>query len=155
MGERYIKQVNRKLKLSRSRRKEIIHDLEELFAEATACGETEEKVIERLGTPEEYARECLTNLQDEIEKVKKFRNRIILMIVTFVIAFVCMFPYISVHLHNVPADAIGYADAGTGIYLVEKSGIFNEYVLFGVGILLVIIDVILMFISINKSRKGD
>ena len=53
MGEQYIRQVSRKLNLSRSRKKEILHDLEELFAEAASHGETEE-VIKRLGSPEEY-----------------------------------------------------------------------------------------------------
>ena len=39
MGEQYIRQVSRKLNLSRSRKKEILHDLEELFAEAASHGE--------------------------------------------------------------------------------------------------------------------
>lgn len=48
MGEQYIRKVSRKLNLSRSRKKEILHDLEELFAEAASHGETEEEVIKRL-----------------------------------------------------------------------------------------------------------
>ena len=123
MGEQYIRQVSRKLNLSRSRKKEILHDLEELFAEAASHGETEEEVIKRLGSPEEYANECQL--------------------------------YLSIHLQKAPEGAIGYADAATGIFLVGKSAFFNENLLLIIGILLVIIDVVLLIISINKSKKGE
>ena len=38
MGEQYIRQVSRKLNLSRSRKKEILHDLEELLALCQVLG---------------------------------------------------------------------------------------------------------------------
>ena len=53
MKERYIKQVKKEfgLCLSRKKRNEIIRDLNEIFASALEHGETEQQVIERLGTP--------------------------------------------------------------------------------------------------------
>lgn len=74
MGEQYIRKVSRKLNLSRSRKKEILHDLEELFAEAASHGETEEEVIKRLGSPEEYANECQRNLSHEVGKKRFFQR---------------------------------------------------------------------------------
>ena len=55
MRERYIRQVGRKLQVPRNMRKEIFRDLEEIFASALENGETEQQVIDRLGTPEEFA----------------------------------------------------------------------------------------------------
>ena len=147
MGEQYIRQVSRKLNLSRSRKKEILHDLEELFAEAASHGETEEEVIKRLGSPEEYANECQLNLSHEVGKKNTLKKKIV--------ALACMFPYLSIHLQKAPEGAIGYADAATGIFLVGKSAFFNENLLLIIGILLVIIDVVLLIISINKSKKGE
>ena len=151
MGEQYIRQVSRKLNLSRSRKKEILHDLEELFAEAASHGETEEEVIKRLGSPEEYANECQLNLSHEVGKKNTLKKKAIAMVVTLA----CMFPYLSIHLQKAPEGAIGYADAATGIFLVGKSAFFNENLLLIIGILLVIIDVVLLIISINKSKKGE
>lgn len=47
MGENYIKQVQRELHLSPKVRREIVRDLNEIFASATEHGETEEAVIQR------------------------------------------------------------------------------------------------------------
>jgi len=153
MGEQYIRQVSRKLNLSRSRKKEILHDLEELFAEAASHGETEEDVIKRLGSPEEYANECQLNLSHEVGKRNTLRKKAIAMIVTLIVALACMFPYVSIHLQKAPEDAIGYADAATGIFLVGKSAFFNEDVFLFIGILLVIIDIILLIVNITKYGK--
>ena len=55
MKERYIRQALRKMKVSPQKKKEIARDLEEIFASAAEHGESEQAVMERLGTPEEYA----------------------------------------------------------------------------------------------------
>ena len=153
MGEQYIRQVSRKLNLSRSRKKEILHDLEELFAEAASHGETEEEVIKRLGSPEEYANECQRNLSHEVGKKNTLKKRGIAMVVTLIVALACMFPYLSIHLQKAPEGAIGYADAATGIFLVGKSAFFNENLLLIIGILLVIMDIVLLIVSVTKYGK--
>lgn len=53
--ERYIKRVKRELRLPRRKKEEVARDLEEIFSSAMEHGETEEKVIERLGAPKEFA----------------------------------------------------------------------------------------------------
>jgi len=55
MKEQYIKQVEKELNLSRKAKTEVVRDLNEIFASATEHGETEQQVIERLGTPKEFA----------------------------------------------------------------------------------------------------
>lgn len=55
MKEQYIKRVKRLLKVPRQKKREILRDLEEAFASAAEHGETEQQVLERLGTPEAFA----------------------------------------------------------------------------------------------------
>lgn len=55
MKEPYIKQVEKELHLSRKATAEVVRDLNEIFASAAEHGETEQQVIERLGTPKEFA----------------------------------------------------------------------------------------------------
>ena len=50
MKEQYIKQVEKELSLTRKAKKEVVRDLNEVFASALEHGETEQQVIERLGT---------------------------------------------------------------------------------------------------------
>ena len=49
MKEQYIKQVEKELSLTRKAKKEVVRDLNEVFASALEHGETEQQVIERKG----------------------------------------------------------------------------------------------------------
>lgn len=51
----YIKQVKKSLNVSHKAKAEILCNLEEAFASAAEHGETEQQVMDRLGTPEEFA----------------------------------------------------------------------------------------------------
>lgn len=51
----YIKQVKKSLNISHKIKAEILRNLEEAFASAAEHGETEQQVMDRLGTPEEFA----------------------------------------------------------------------------------------------------
>lgn len=55
MKEQYIKQVEKELYLPRKMKKEVVRDLNEVFASAMEHGETEQQIIQRLGTPKEFA----------------------------------------------------------------------------------------------------
>ena len=55
MKEQYIKQVEKELSLPHKAKKEVVRDLNEVFASALEHGETEQQVIQRLGTPKEFA----------------------------------------------------------------------------------------------------
>lgn len=55
MKEQYIKQVKKELSLPRKMKKEVVRDLNEVFASAMEHGETEQQIIQRLGTPREFA----------------------------------------------------------------------------------------------------
>ena len=55
MREQYIKQVKKELAVSRKLKNEVLRDLNEAFDSATEHGEAEEQVINRLGTPRDFA----------------------------------------------------------------------------------------------------
>lgn len=55
MKEQYIKQVEKELSLPHKMKKEVVRDLNEVFASAMEHGETEQQIIQRLGTPKEFA----------------------------------------------------------------------------------------------------
>ena len=64
MREQYIRQVKRLLKVPRRKKRDILRDLEESFAAAAEHGETEQQILDRLGTPEEFAA-AMTEPSDE------------------------------------------------------------------------------------------
>lgn len=47
--------AGKSLNVSRKAKAKILRDLEEAFTSATKYGETEQQIIDRLGTPEEFA----------------------------------------------------------------------------------------------------
>ena len=55
MKQQYIRRVKKALNLPREQKAEVLRDLDEAFASALEHGETERQVIERLGTPDEFA----------------------------------------------------------------------------------------------------
>ena len=72
MKEQYIKQVEKELCLPRNEKKEVVRDLNEVFASALEHGETEQQVIERLGTPKEFAENTAEQLGIDIHKITSF-----------------------------------------------------------------------------------
>ena len=85
MKEQYIKQVEKELSLPRKMKKEVVRDLNEVFASAMEHGETEQQIIQRLGTPKEFADSTAEQFGIDNTKSKK-RNGIISTLATLVIA---------------------------------------------------------------------
>ncbi len=85
MKEQYIKQVEKELSLPRKMKKEVVRDLNEVFASAMEHGETEQQIIQRLGTPKEFADSTAEQFGIDNNKSKK-RNGIISTLVALVIA---------------------------------------------------------------------
>lgn len=54
MKEQYMKRVKKLLRVPRRKKRDILRDLEESFASAAEHGETEQQLLDRLGTPEEF-----------------------------------------------------------------------------------------------------
>ena len=74
LTEQYIKQVEKELCLPRKENKEVVRDWNEVFASALEHGETEQQVIERLGTTKED-RTCKTMVKTDALHKRKAGDR--------------------------------------------------------------------------------
>ena len=126
MTKRYISRVRRKLTLPHGKKKEVMRDLEEIFATAEERGESKDKLVLRLGTPDEYARE--TEAAFGVDGARLRRKRLVCFAVVFVFIAVVASALAIVSgygAQRIPEGAIGYAEAMTDIK-VEGAG-FGVY----------------------------
>ena len=126
MKNSYISEVRRKLKLPRGKKREVMRDLEEIFATAAARGESEAETISRLGAPDEYARE--TEAAFGVDGARLRRKRLVCFAAVFVFIAVVASALAIVSgygAQRIPEGAIGYAEAMTDIK-VEGAG-FGVY----------------------------
>ena len=126
MKEQYIRQVEKELNLSRKAKTEVVRDLNEIFNSAVEHGETEQQVIERLGTPQEFANSTAEQFGID-NSVPKKRKWIISSVISLVVAIVAFLIYATAKSGKVPEGAIGQADAMTNIQVkyhhLNKKGI--------------------------------
>ena len=92
MKEQYIKQVEKELSLPHKAKKEVVRDLNEVFASALEHGETEQQVIQRLGTPKEFADSTAEQFGIDNASSKK-RKGIISALVALIVAVVAFSGY--------------------------------------------------------------
>lgn len=141
MKEKYIKQVNSELAVSKKQKKEVIRDLNEVFTSALEHGETEQQVIERLGSPKDFA----DNIHEQlgIDCIARQRRKKLLHItIAAVIAVMTFFISFLIKALRVPQNVIGQADTMTSIK-VEGVAI-DPMILFSLlGIVAVVVVIIL------------
>ncbi len=116
MRRRYIRRVERALRLSDEEKHEIIRDLQEIFTSAAEHGETEEQVIARLGSPKEYVHQIHEQLGKMEEIHQRRKARIQIGILWLLAALLFLAGGIPLYLRT-PAHVIGQADAMTQIQL--------------------------------------
>lgn len=130
MKEQYIKQVEKELSLTRKAKKEVVRDLNEVFASALEHGETEQQVIERLGTPKEFAENTAEQLGIDSAAPQK-RKGIISSVAALVVAVAAFVIYATTQSGKVPDGAIGQADAMTNIQVEGAFGFDASQIIFG------------------------
>lgn len=113
MKERYIRQVGHYLVLPRKQKREVLRDLEEIFASALKHGESESQVIERLGAPEEYAQ----NVQGSLGK-HWGGPALVGLVLSCVVCAGAVALFVSTLELWVPANAIGFAQGSTSVQVV-------------------------------------
>lgn len=141
MKEKYIKQVNSELAVSKKQKNEVIRDLNEVFTSALEHGETEQQVIERLGSPKDFA----DNIHEQlgIDCIARQRRKKLLHItIAAVIAVMTFFISFLIKALRVPQNVIGQADTMTSIK-VEGVAI-DPMILFSLlGIVAVVVVIVL------------
>ncbi len=119
MRENYIELVRKALRVSKAAKRVVIGDLNEIFASALENGETEAQVIERLGSPEEFAKSAAEQLGGSGRSVGVAARWSGICILAA--AAICFVVYGMVRGAGVPDGVIGQADAMTNI-AVEGNG---------------------------------
>ncbi len=152
MKEKYIKQVKKRLAVPSSKRKTVLQDLEKTFASAAENGETEQQVIARLGTPEQFA----AGIEEQfgIDRKKRLKTRtIIWTTICLVVAVIVFSVYLTIQQEMIGAiGIIGGADGPTAI-IVSGSGIDVPLVMLMIAAAAVVLAVIGIVRYLLKNAK--
>lgn len=152
MRENYIKQIKKELHIPYKAKKEVIRDLNEIFASALENGETEQQVIDRLGNPKEFAESTAEQLGIDITASHK-QKRVISSIVALVIATIAFVIYGTTRAGHIEPGTIGQADAMTNMQIAGGFRIDISVIILLIGIIASIITVIQIIRTINKKRR--
>lgn len=121
MEERYLRQAKRVLCLPGKRKEEVLRDLREAFASAKENGEPAEAVIERLGSPEDFAGGIHEQLGIDAA-AKRRRKDVFAGAMLLLLAAAWLVLWLSRALR--PAEnVIGQADAMTSIQVSGSSAV--------------------------------
>ena len=152
MKEQYMKQVEKELNLSRKAKAEVVRDLNEIFASAAEHGETEQQVIERLGTPKAFADS--TAEQFGIDNFASQKRKGTALSAAFLAAAVAAFIfYAAAKCNRVPDGAIGQADAMTNIRIEGTFNFDALQVILAIGIIAAVFAVVQMIRTVRSSRR--
>jgi uncharacterized membrane protein len=149
MKDRYIRQVSAMISASKEKKQYILRDLNEIFDSAISNGETEQQVIERLGTPENFIKELETNSGMKMKQKKSM----VLPVIFFVIAAILVGVYLTAYfLQERAENIIGQAYTVTTIKL-EASG--ENWVLLALGAasLFVAVIIALRYFWLRRRKK--
>ena len=114
MKEEYIRRVKGHLPLPRRQKREVLRDLEEIFASAGEHGESEAQVLDRLGSPEEYAKEVLV----KTGYVPKPGKAALGLALSALVCGVCLALFVWSQSGRLPENAIGGAAGSTNIQVM-------------------------------------
>ena len=145
MKEQYIKQVEKELSLTRKAKKEVVRDLNEVFASAL-------EHVERLGTPKEFAENTAEQLGIDSAAPQK-RKGIISSVAALVVAVAAFVIYATTQSGKVPDGAIGQADAMTNIQVEGAFGFDASQIILAVGVIAVTIAIIQIIRTVRKNRR--
>ena len=150
MKERYLRQVSKRLHLPRETKREVLRDLEEAFASAAEHGEAEAQVIERLGTPEEFAAGIHEQLGIPAAERAGWKRQAGLTLSVLIAAAAFCAAHL-IHAATPAAGVIGQADATTTIQITGGGAdVFSILILLGSVALLAAIGIILRGIHRKK-----
>ena len=147
MKQEYIQQVGRALPLPGKQKREVLRDLEEIFASAAEHGESEAQVISRLGTPAEYAKEVLA----QTGFVPKPGKAALGLALSTLVCGVCLALFVWSQSGRLPENAIGGAAGSTNIQVaggVDLSPLL--LVLAAVGLM----GAVFFVLWLLRKRKG-
>lgn len=154
MKEQYIKQVEKELHLSRKAKVEVLRDLNEIFASAAEHGETEQQVIERLGTPKEFADSTAEQFGVDNAAPQK-RKGIVSSVAALMIAVAAFVIYATTKSSKVPDGAIGQADATTNIQVEGAFGFDALQIILVVGVIAAVFAIVQIIRAVRSNKAKE
>lgn len=158
MKQSYIDAVNRSKLISKSKKEEIIRDLEEIFAESAHHGETQTELEVRLGTPESFAH----GFENPEESQKRKKWPYIVLTSVFGVSFVSSLIYYIIMLIKTTfifgleddLAIIGGADGPTHIFVSgSQTGVIAGYIVLGAVVLILGALTVLFGIKLIRRLK--
>lgn len=147
MKEEYIRRVKGHLSLPRQQKREVLWDLEEIFASAGEHGESEAQVLDRLGSPEEYAKEVLAQTGYAPRPGKAALG----LALSALVCGVCLALFLWSQSGRLPEDAIGGAVGSTNI---QVAGGFDLSPLLLAGAAGALVCAVWFLRRLLRQRKG-
>lgn len=152
MKEQYIRQVKKELRVSRKAKNEVARDLNEIFASAAEHGETEQQVMERLGTPKEFADSAAESFGVE-NSARRNRRGMLSCVISFAAAVIAFAIYALARLDTVPDGAIGQADAMTGIRVESALGFDISKIMLALGVFAAAFAAVQLVRALRGNRR--
>ena len=152
MRGQYIKQVERELHLPRKEKQGVVRDLEEIFSSAMEHGETERQVIERLGTPKEFADSTAEQFGVDNAAPRK-RKEIISCVLGLFVSAIFFIIYVAAQIGKVPEETIGQADAMTSIRIASAFAFNASQIILAVGIIAAVLAAIQIIRIVCENRR--
>ena len=139
--------------ISRRQKNDVLRDLDEVFTSAMEHGETEQQVIERLGSPKDFAISTEEQLGIDRTALRK-RNNIIFIIISIGVSVLAFVLFGTLHSKQLPDGVIGQADAMTNIRINGTGAIDPSLILLVIGITAIIVLIVrILKIMCNDRRK--
>lgn len=151
MKQHYIRRVKKALNLPREQKAEVLRDLDEAFASALEHGETERQVIERLGTPDEFADSIHEQLGIACPD-RRGRKRRICIALTALISAIAFAIAFFMRAERPAQNIIGQADAMTNMQIVG-SGVDMFWLMIALGCIALAAAIGLMTNHIKAAGK--
>ncbi len=151
MRKEYIKQVKRNLAISTKKRKDVVSDLQEIFASASEHGESEKQVIDRLGSPADFADSV--NLMSGINRTEKQKRKMKYLIgVFFFVAAAAFAIGFFIKISGACGNIIGQSDSMTGIQ-IEGALIAPSVFFMITGVSALAVGIVLIFCYFRKNSR--
>lgn len=152
MKAQYMKQVKKELHIAARAKKEILRDLDEMFSSAMEHGENEQQVIERLGTPREFADNIAEQFGIDHTALRR-RKKFISSVTALLVAVAAFLIYALAGSENAPKGAIGQADAMTNIQV--QGGISFDFlqIVLLIGLIATVFLGVQIFQTVRNIRR--
>ena len=129
--KKYLRSVNRRLNMPKALRSRVIADLESTINSRLEAGESQEEILQELGTPRQAAAELNRQMEEYTYKKSPWRWGCLVLMIISILSFLfqgslglvtALFNFHASHSIGI----IGGADGPTAIFVTAPDGYFTQ-----------------------------